>query len=138
MHSIKIFSNWVLIFATLFMVTARFDANGFAGEKHAVITDAAIVIDPDQVTPVDFNATIMEIHSENTPPTLIIAEETVLITTYRETGQMESQQTQLLGRSGETLEMSDFTIDQRVIVSGLKQSDDTIIGLQIRIDPEGD
>lgn len=138
MHRLKIFFNWALLFAAVLMVADRFDVNGFAAENRTSLSEASVVIEPDQVTPENFNATIMEIHSENTPPTLIVAEETILVTTYREAGQAESRQTQLLGRKGETIEMSDFSIDQRVIVSGLRQSDGTIIGLRIRIDPEGD
>ena len=133
----KTVSRWAFIVATALPVLFMAHTSGFAEKNQAPPWYAIIEIDPQQVRPVDINATIMEITAGD-PPTMVVGEETILITAYQERGQSQVLKTQLLGPDGEVIHLDDFEIDQRVIVTGLKQSDDTIVGERIQIDPEED
>lgn len=128
---------WVPFVISLMLMAALPAVHGIAGDTGSVSSLFTMAIDPDQVQPVHFNATIMEI-KPGFPPALVVAEKTIWVTTYRDKNLQETLQTKLLSKSGKTISIDALEIDQRVIVDGLRLPDDTIVGQQIQIDSEDD
>ncbi len=94
---------------------------------------SGLVIDLQGSIPFKLVATIMEIHQGDNP-NVVVAEKTILITEYKYSNTI--QRTQLLNNSGNTIEISDLEIGQRVIVEGLELSDKTLVGEQIQVKPK--
>ncbi|GAB6909549.1 hypothetical protein DESC_850015 [Desulfosarcina cetonica] len=128
---------WALFVFAVMLMVALSAVNGSAGDTGSIPSLFTMAIDPDEVQPVRFNATIMEI-KPGFPPALVVAEETIWVTTYRDKNLQETLQTKLLSKRGKTISIDDLEIDQRVIVDGLRLPDDTIVGQQIQIDSQGD
>ena len=124
---------WALFVIAGMLMAVLSAVNGIAGDTDTVSSLFTMAIDPDEVQPVRFNATIMEI-KPGFPPALVVADETIWITTYRDKNLQETLQTILLSKSGKTISIDDLEIGQRVIVDGLRLPDDTIVGQQIQGD----
>ncbi len=99
-------------------------------------TDASIPfsgIVPKDAAPFKLTATIMEIYQGDNP-NIVVAEKTILIRDYKYLNKIQS--TKLINRNGSPIEISDLKIGERVIVNGLKLSDEIIVGEQIQVKPK--
>lgn len=93
---------------------------------------SGIVIDPQEANPFTLVATIMEINQGG--PNIVVAEKIILITEYSYLN--EIRRTKLIDTHGNTIDISDLEIGQRVIVDGIELSNKSLVGEQIQVKPK--
>ena len=104
-------------------------------QKKTLSSFSGIVVHPEEVKPFEIVATIMEIHPEDSPTRLNVAEIDILITPYRYGSQVKKPR--LTNQEyGYIVKFEDLEIGQRVRVCGLEQEDGTVIAQQIQILPK--
>ncbi len=121
-----------MVMAVILMGAGYGNQNVYAQADES-IPYSGIVIEPQGAKPFKLVATIMEINQGDSP-NVVVAEKIILITEYEYLNEIQS--TQLIDKNGNTIEISDFEIGQRVILNGLKLSDEIIVGEEIQVKPQ--
>ena len=133
MFNIKPLLISLIAITALILGTGCFSASDSHAQSEDSKTYTRISVDTDEAKPVNLVATIMEIHSGNSP-TVVIAEKPFLIAHYRLGSQ--TKQTQLVDRIGMPLRLKDLEIGQRVIVKGIALPNDIYVAERIQVKPK--
>ena len=110
-----------------------FAAEGKAQSK-AATPFTGMVVFPEDTTPFNIVATIMEIHPGYIPK-IVVAERDIIVTDFQYGNTVKTPR--ITDQNGNILKFKDFRVGQRVIVVGLELADKTIVAEHIKVQPKG-
>lgn len=133
MKNTKRITVFMVIAAIIIMGTGYLDIPDIYAQTAESEPFSGLVIESEEATPFHLVATIMEIN-KGYRPNIVVAEKIILIMEYSYLN--EIQQTEMMDKYGNTIDISDLKIGQRVIVDGLELPDKTLVGEQIQVKPK--
>ena len=95
---------------------------------------AGVVMDENTAEPFTLVALIMELHTEERLPYIVVAEKSIRITSYTISG--TQSHTKMTNRNDSEIQIPDLKVGQRVIIHGWALPDGTLVGETIQVKPK--